>query len=115
MLFPLIIRYRLLSESHGGGLRVSTLHVLFSRQHSPTLKQFRYPMLSIHSRPNGDESPALKSAGGSSPAERVRTALTKWIAREAFAGDEFAAEWPGLLLSAISRTSVAPIRFSVVH
>ena len=70
-------------------------------------------MLPIHSRPNGDESPALKCAEGSSPAERVRTALTKWIAREAFAGDEFAAEW--LLLSAISRTSVAPIRFSVVY
>jgi hypothetical protein len=92
---------------------VPTLHVLYSRQHNSTLQQFRYPMVSIPSRPNGDESPALKAAEGSSPAERVRTALTKWIAREALAGDEFAAEW--LLLSTISRTLVARIRFDDTH
>jgi hypothetical protein len=107
------IRARLLSESHDDDLRVPTLHVLFSHPHCTTLKEFQYPMIPIPSRPNGDESLALKAVEGSSPAERVRTALTKWIAHEALAGDEFAAEW--LLLSMISRTLVALIHFDGAH
>lgn len=59
-------------------------------------------MAPVPSPPNGDEALALQAEEGRSPAERVRSALIKWLANEALGGDEFAAEW--VLLSIISRT-----------
>ena len=62
---------------------VPTLHVLYSKQHSPILVPHVYR----------DSTPGDVSS--------IRRALIDWIAEEALAGDKHAAEW--VLLTILGR------------
>ncbi|KAI0781236.1 mini-chromosome maintenance replisome factor-domain-containing protein [Trametes elegans] len=77
-----------------------TLHVLFSRRHTPALLSRPFPRLA-RSPPDIHNSIVDSPPSVTDDHAQVRDELIKWIATEALAGDQVAAEW--VVLSMISR------------
>lgn len=84
-----------------------TLHVLFTKPHTPNVLHRRFPRI-VRQSQNGVIT-SVTSELSPQVAEdtvQIRDELIAWIADEALGGDRQAAEW--VLLSCISKVSVVP-------